>query len=249
MYVKIGCCGFPGGKKAYYSLFEVVEVQETFYKLPQLSTAKKWREEAPQNFEFVIKAWQAVTHPVTSPTWRKAGVKIDKSKADRYGFLRPTEENFEAWRKIFEICQAVGAKICLIQCPPRFNYSDENVSNMRKFMKSIKRDGLKIAWEPRGDWLEHLDEVKKLCSELELIYVTDILRRELIVTSDIAYTRLHGLNPREYDYKYKYTDDDLKKLKEKVLALEKEGVKESYVLFNNVWMKEDALRFKQLLNE
>jgi hypothetical protein len=37
--VKLGCCGFPGGRKGYFSQFHLVEVQQTFYKMPRLETA------------------------------------------------------------------------------------------------------------------------------------------------------------------------------------------------------------------
>lgn len=48
MSVKVGCCGFPGGMAAYFREWEVVEVQQTFYRPPELRTARRWRETAPQ---------------------------------------------------------------------------------------------------------------------------------------------------------------------------------------------------------
>ena len=50
--VKVGCCGFPGGRQNYFSRFRLVEVQQTFYKLPRLATAVGWRQQAPPGFEF-----------------------------------------------------------------------------------------------------------------------------------------------------------------------------------------------------
>jgi len=88
--VRVGCCGFPVSRKRYYESFRVVEVQQTFYKLPSRETLERWRREAPPDFEFTVKAWQVVTHPPSSPTWRKAGLKPEPGKEDRYGFLRPT---------------------------------------------------------------------------------------------------------------------------------------------------------------
>jgi len=46
MKVRIGCCGFPVGKSRYYERFPVVELQKTFYQLPQSATVKKWQVEA-----------------------------------------------------------------------------------------------------------------------------------------------------------------------------------------------------------
>jgi len=55
--VKVGCCGFSGGMRNYFGHFRLVEVQQTFYKLPKLETALKWRSQAPADFEFTLKAW------------------------------------------------------------------------------------------------------------------------------------------------------------------------------------------------
>jgi len=41
--VKVGCCGFPKGKKAYFRQFKLAEIQQTFYKPPSVEIVKKWR--------------------------------------------------------------------------------------------------------------------------------------------------------------------------------------------------------------
>jgi len=46
MDVRVGCCGFPMAKADYYRYFPVVEIQQTFYNLPRIQTAGRWREEA-----------------------------------------------------------------------------------------------------------------------------------------------------------------------------------------------------------
>jgi uncharacterized protein YecE (DUF72 family) len=53
---------------------------------------------------------------------------------------------------------------------------------------------------------------------------------------EIQYFRLHGIT----GYQYRYTDEDLKKLRGWVEE------KPTYVLFNNDVMKEDALRFLEM---
>lgn len=53
---KVGCCGFARGMRRYFSQFELVEVQQTFYKPPQIETALRWRKEAAPDFEFTIKS-------------------------------------------------------------------------------------------------------------------------------------------------------------------------------------------------
>lgn len=38
--------------------FPAVELQTTFYQPPSPELARKWREEAPPDFIFALKAWQ-----------------------------------------------------------------------------------------------------------------------------------------------------------------------------------------------
>ena len=248
MKIKIGTCGwgfYKGGFKAFVKKFQLVEVQTTFYKLPMFKTAERWRAEAP-GMEFTVKAWQALTHPTTSPTWRRAGLKLTEAQRRNYGLLRPTRENFEAWRRTKEICGALKAKICLIQCPAKFACTPENIVNMRKFLGKIDRGDLAIAWEPRGDWKEHPDEIEKLCDELDLIHVVDLMRRDPLSRHPIAYIRLHGLNPREYDYNYDYSAAELKRLASKAKALARKH-REVYIMFNNFQMFKNAAQLMKIL--
>lgn len=244
MKIKVGCCGFPGGMKRYFREFKLVEVNSTFYKLPMLKTAERWREQAPEDFEWAVKCWQGVTHPVTSPTWRRAGFKL--TGKERYGFLQPSPEVFDAWGKTLEVCKALGARICLIQLPARFKEEERNIANARKFFSSIKRDGLELALELRG-WSEK--GFKRLCEEFDLTSCVDPFAADPVHFGKrkIAYFRLHGSPPGKQMYRYKYTDRDLRQLKQKVDGLQ--GVDETHILFNNVSMREDALKFMEILGQ
>mgnify|MGYP000038164221 CR=1 FL=1 len=246
-FVIVGTCGWSvrGGKEAYFKTFKLIELQETFYKLPKVSTVEKWRKIAPEDFEFTVKAWQVMTHPPTSPTWRKAKLKISPELKDKYGNLKPTEENFKAWENVLEICKALRATVCIFQTPPSFKYSSENESNVIQFFSSIKRNSLRLGWEPRGTWHDHMDRVKELCKSLDLIHVVDVLKRRPTYVGDVCYFRLHGLGRGEVNYRYKYTDEDLAKLASIVKGYVNQGC-EVYVLFNNVYMRDDALRFKEV---
>jgi uncharacterized protein YecE (DUF72 family) len=248
MIIKVGCCGFPIPMKKYFMKFKLVEIQKTFYEPPKIETLIKWRQKAPEDFEFSVKAWQVLTHPFSSPTWRR--IKTPLEKKENYGFLRPTEENFRAWEKTLEACKALKAKICVIQTPPSFNCTQENIENMRNFFNSIKLNEIKIAWEPRGNWINNLDKIKILCKELNLIHITDPLKHEIALISEIQYFRLHGLNSKkEVNYSYKYSIEDLKRLNDKIKALSKFNVNEVYVLFNNLSMNKDAENFMKIAFE
>jgi uncharacterized protein YecE (DUF72 family) len=245
--IKVGCCGWPRGKGTYYSRFSLVEVQQTFYKLPNLETVARWRENAPPDFEFTLKAWQGVTHETRSPTWKKAGVKVPPEKKSRYGHLKPTEEVFNAWSETMKVARTLNAKIIVVQMPPSFSCTDDNVRNVRNFFNSVDRKGVDVAWEPRGDWLEKPEEVKKIVDELELIHVVDVLWDKPQSVHPISYIRLHGLGKR-YNYRYVYTDKDLHALLEETRRLMREKL-EVYVLFNNIAMWDSASSFKEMLKE
>ncbi|MDG6025346.1 MAG: DUF72 domain-containing protein [Candidatus Brocadia sp.] len=50
----LGCCGFPVAMQTCFNRFRVVEIQQTFYQPPLLSTIQKWRNEAPPDFELQL---------------------------------------------------------------------------------------------------------------------------------------------------------------------------------------------------
>jgi len=244
--VLTGCCGWAvkGGKQAYFRKFPVIELQETFYRLPRVETAAKWRADAPHEFIFCMKAWQAISHPVSSPTWRRSGIPVHRIKNMRYGFLRPMKENFKAWEKTAEIARVLNAKIVVIQTPPSMPNDETTVSDAVKFFEYASTFGITLAWEPRGKLAANREAIRKIC-EKSLIHVVDLLRTEPIEIQQILYTRLHGLGKREVNYSYRYTDNDLSRLMSKIEQL---NVSESYVMFNNVSMADDAQRFMNLLN-
>jgi uncharacterized protein YecE (DUF72 family) len=250
MVIVVGCCGFaiPGGMRSYYREFDSVEIQSTFYNIPRLETIEKWRSEAPPSFEFIPKAFQGITHPSSSPTWKRFRGKLPSmsSNGERYGFLRPTEEVLSCWRTMIEICSKLRSEAVLIQTPPDFNCSETNSLNMEKLLTTVKRRNLTLCWEPRGDWNKNPDRIKQTCSKLDLVHVVDIMRREPVSEHEIAYIRLHGINSREFDYEYKYSDTELLSLKGKLFNIQDRSRK-AYVFFNNTNMADDAKRFKEIL--
>jgi len=46
----------------YASKFGAVEIDYTFYRLPNVATLEKWRDSTPSGFKFAIKASQRITH-------------------------------------------------------------------------------------------------------------------------------------------------------------------------------------------
>ena len=247
MEVKVGTCGWSmkGGRSAYYRTFCCIELQDTFYRLPKVDNARGYRMEAPEGFEFVVKAWQALTHPASSPTWRRAGGPPKWGRTENFGFLRPTEENFRAWEEMLRVCEALKTRFIVIQTPPTFNPSPKTIEDIRAFLTSVNRHGVRIGWEPRGEWNQRPDDVRALCRDLSLIHVVDPFKRMPFLESDTIYFRLHGIGRREVNYRYVYTDDDLRRLLRTLDEIK--NAERAYVMFNNLNMAQDAQRFLKLL--
>ena len=238
--VKVGICGFARSQATVFRSLRLLEVQQTFYEPPRAETAKGWRSRAPAGFEFTAKAWQLISHEPSSPTYRKAGLSIPDDERNRYGSFRPTEEVFAAWKRTREVCEALGASVVVFQTPESFGPTASNKENMYAFFRETKTS-MARAWEPRGPWPLHV--VERICEDLGLQHATDPFAAEL-VDQPMAYFRLHGSPPGPNMYRYRYSDEDLQKL----LGFCDEVDKAS-VLFNNVTMFEDALRFLELLGQ
>lgn len=234
--VRIGCCGFALGQSAYYRHFSLVEVQQTFYQPPPAGTLEKWRRQAPENFEFTLKAWQLITHEPSSPTYRRLRTPFAEERSDRYGSFRPTEEIMNAWRVTLEAARALRASTIVFQCPASFSPTPEHIRNMQEFFREIGKDcaSFTLAWEPRGVW--PAETVKSLCGELGLIHVVDPFQ-DVPLAGNCRYFRLHGIT----GYRHRYSDADLERL-----ARLCQGT--TYCLFNNMTMAADAHRFLQKVN-
>jgi uncharacterized protein YecE (DUF72 family) len=234
--LKVGCCGFPQARQIYYRTLPLVEMQKTFYQLPRVKTSHKWRQESPAYFEFTLKAWQLITHRPSSPTYRRLSHPIPDDLREAYGSFKPTPEVFKAWKDTLEVARALEAEIVVFETPPSFGPGPKNLSQMRGFFASIERDSLQMAWEPRGQW--DPDEAGKLCREMDLLHIVDPFQgREK--AGSVIYWRLHGIG----SYRHQYTDQELGKL---VTILRKSKKKKAYVLFNNVFMWDDAQRFLEI---
>ncbi|HLL77209.1 MAG TPA: DUF72 domain-containing protein [Pyrinomonadaceae bacterium] len=235
--VKVGCCGFRLSRAEYFARFPVVEVQQTFYQPPRVETLRGWREAAPEDFEFTIKAWMLITHEARSPTYRRLKRELTEEEREEAGSFRPTRAVRAAWEATRASAEALGARRVLFQCPASFRPVPENIRNLRKFFSSVGRDQLIFLWEPRGEWPREL--IAELCAELDLTHVVDPLV-ERTVTPGRCYFRLHVRRGGRKTYE----DEELSELYSMLPRGET-----SYVLFNNVRMVDDAGRFQRLMRE
>lgn len=241
----IGTSGFGIARSKYVQTFSCVEVQHTFYQPPKTTTLERWREEAPPDFEFVLKAWQLITHDAKSPTYRRLKRQLSEREKREAGYFRATSIVTEAWEVTLACANALRARTILFQCPASFKQTVENIANLEAFFGRLNHQQsqaqFNFCWEPRGNWDPKV--VKQLCRKLNLWHVVDPFETRS-VTPRNCYFRLHGKG----GWRYEYDDEELRELAE---MLPKVSTKRrpTYVFFNNVRMTQDALRFRAIVEE
>lgn len=236
----VGCCGWPEARLRYFEHFPVVEVQETFYHLPSVALAGKWRSAAPAGFRFTIKAWQLITHPPTSPTYRRLKKPLPEHLRDAYGCFRDTPQVWEAWEQTAAVGRALRVEAVVFQCPASFRPSPANIANLEAFFARPRPEGWLLVWEPRGEWPAGV--IRAICRKFDLVHCVDPFQAAPLHGRAI-YLRLHG----RAGYNYRYSDAELEELALKLERWRQGERRPAYVMFNNVYMKEDALRFSRLV--
>lgn len=234
LMIKVGCCGFPVSYKKYMREFTVVEVQQSFYRRLGNKQVDNWIREAPEGFEFVLKAPQCVTHPPSSPTYRRS--HLGRDEIEQCGFFKLTDVVKKEMGDFISKAERLRTKIVLFQTPASFKPTEENLLNMEKFFDYFGKEFL-YAWEPRGrEWNVQL--VRNVCEELGVIHATDPFL-EMLPQTETIYFRMHG---DLKSYRYSYSDEELIKLKKMVKNAS------GYVFFNNSSMLHDAKRFAALMS-
>lgn len=233
--MRVGLCGFTMSIRDYPDLFDVVEVQQTFYDPPRETFIARWRAQVPEEFEFTLKAWQLITHRATSRTYRRLRRPLDEKARAEAGEFRWNGTTEMAWKTTLRAARLLRATAVLFQCPASFKATEENAERMRAFFGAIgPTPDLRYLWEPRGPW--PLDLVERLCSELSLTHVVDPFVNPFVTRAPV-YLRLHGTTGA----RHVYSDEELRTLWEMVPA---EGT--TYVMFNNLPRVEDAKKFLAL---
>src|SRR5436190_3764738 len=158
--LRIGVCGFCLPQAELFRRFKLLEVQQTFYWPPQLKTVERWRRTAPPDFEFTLKAFQAITHSYNHRTYRK--VRFSADELSQCGGFCDTKVVREAWDLTRTLADALVATVVVFQCPPSFAATEANVGQLKRFFHWARRGRLRFAWEPRRNtWTPAL--VAELC--------------------------------------------------------------------------------------
>jgi len=233
----VGCCGWNGARSRYFRQFQTIELQGTFYQPPAVELAAKWKQEAPEGFRFCLKAWQLITHAASSPTYQRLKTPLSERSRQAVGGFQPTEEVWRAWEVTLGIARALDAAVIVLQCPASFRPTEPNLRNLEAFLRRAGGCQHQLAWEPRGDWPR--DVLRDLCTRWGLIHCVDPFVSES-VTAGVRYFRLHG----GAGYRHQYSDDELRDLRSRVPT---DSQHEAYLMFNNMFMKDDAARFLTLI--
>ena len=158
--------------QTYSRRFKFVEVNSTFYMIFHPRTLERWRRSVPEDFEFAVKCYRALTH--------KIGIK-------------PVEDAFRLFKLMNEYCRILGAQILVLGTPPSLKLDDRFVTDVRSFFDSVSESKVRIAWEFRGGEQDHLPtNVIRLMQDLNIIHTVDITFEDLAFESDILYTRIFG---------------------------------------------------------
>jgi len=192
---------------AYYvKHFDTVEVNNTFYQLPELTTFDTWRETVPQGFTFALKASRFITH------------------------MKKLKDPKTSSEKFFDRSERLEDKLgpILFQLPPRWHLNRERLA---EFLEGLPPE-YRYVFEFRNESWE-ANEVYGLLSQYNIGFCIQDFRgrqspRE--ITADFTYVRLHG--PGEIAYAGSYSDAALKKWARQIESWRQE-LKDVYVYFNN----------------
>ena len=153
----------------YAERFGTVEINNTFYRMPEAKVLEKWAADTPESFVFVLKAPQRITHQK-----RLADV------ADELRFF-------------YETASVLGSRLgaVLYQLPP---YAKKDAAKLRDFLRRLPEGG-RAAFEFRHEsWLD--DETYSILREHDAALcaadtdeVTDP-ESVLVPTSSWGYLRL-----------------------------------------------------------
>jgi uncharacterized protein YecE (DUF72 family) len=259
----------------YTSHFDTVEVDSTYYAIPEQRTAWLWDARTPHDFTFHIKAYAALTghgiDPRTLPTDIR-GLVADSPRSGRFVYIKERETIRAIGQSFLEallpLKRAGKLGLMVFQFPPWFQHNRANMDYIL-FSKQLM-DDLPLAVEFRhGSWLSasKASKVFDFLTDNRITYIAadepqygNLVTVPFVprVTTDTAYFRFHGRNAENWlkknietslRYAYSYSDEELKEFIPPLEEAES-GAKTTYAMFNNCHRgnaTSNATRLRQLL--
>jgi uncharacterized protein YecE (DUF72 family) len=160
----------------YSSRLPAVELNNTFYRLPQRSMVESWKTQVPENFRFAVKATQRITH-----------------------FKRLKEATAET-NYMLEIVSALEDRlgVILFQLPPNMK---KDLERLQTFLRDLPAN-TPAAFEFRHPtWFDD-DVIELLRSENRVLCVSDtdeLPTNHIDKTADWGYLRLRRVQYSEAD--------------------------------------------------
>ncbi|MDD3520800.1 MAG: DUF72 domain-containing protein [Actinomycetota bacterium] len=226
----------PAGYLNYYSMFfDTVEINSTYYFIPNASMVSKMESKTKDGFIFSIKAHSSITHT------RDAG-----------------KDDIDSFKKALIPLKKTG-KIgaLLFQFPYSFKFCNKNLDYLKYLKMNFEQDELVMEFRNK-DWLK--DAVLNFLQANNIGFcnvdepeLRGLIPRTDILTSDSFYLRFHGRNKEKwwnhkqayerYDYMYK-----AEQLQEWVPAITKalKQSKKTLIYFNNHY-KAKSVRSAEIL--
>jgi uncharacterized protein YecE (DUF72 family) len=188
----------------YTTIFNTVELNATFYRIPKSSVAEGWFRRTAEDFRFAVKVTRLITH-----------VHRMKNCEDRIEWF-------------FRNLAPLSEKICayLLQLPPSF-IPDEDL--LRDFTRLLPPAKYIFEFRNRDCYTKPLAGVLREFGAGFCIH--DFPEREspLWVTSDTVYIRFHGYRHR---YGGDYPENVLEEWAERIRGWSRKGL-DVYGYFNN----------------
>lgn len=196
----------------YGSLFNSIEINSSFYKVPMASTVAKWSGEVPVNFKFTYKLWRGITH--------NKGLVFNPR--DVYDFIG-------------RISNAGDKKGCLlIQFPG--SIKPVHIRELDQLLGEVRKA------DPENQWKVAVEFRQQSWYQSETYQILDHYGMGLVLHDklkeggylidpavDFVYVRFHG---PDGDYKGSYDDDFLYEYATYIKEWLTEG-KEVFTYFNN----------------
>lgn len=240
----------------YAERFTTVEVDSTYYRLPDAEMVSRWDERTPDGFVMHVKAFGMMTrHPVRAeqlpPDLREGAPVDDRGRVDR----PPRELRAEAFARFHAALEPLrsAGKLggILLQFPSYVVAKDLSRDYLAWAVEQLRGDRPLVEFRHRS-WLDEENRAETLAflEELGATHVVvdapkteakNLVPTVVAATSPLAYVRMHGRNAATWNvrggsasdrFDYLYSEDELREWTGPLRDLA-ESSEEVYVLFNN----------------
>lgn len=240
----------------YAQHFEMVEVNSTFYSVPDARTVERWCAQTPAEFTFDVKLHQLFSFHTTSAKLLPPELQR-VAETDQKGRVNPTPQLREKLLKIFRATMSILRReeklgVLLLQLSPAFSPRKHDLSELDDLLAQLRDYPTAIEFRNRG-WLigEQLRSTIEFLTRHRAIFVNvdappvehfTIVPSELneITNRQFAYLRLHGRNADAYlkgktvaqRFDYDYKDAEIREIAERAQKLSSGG-RRAHIVFNN----------------